>query len=83
MVDDPAKGEFAIGVWANSWFCENLFDNFAGDQPPKDKQITAQDNGIRVEPGQSIKLTLDHKSGNAPPDRAHVELTITNRAQPA
>lgn len=71
-----------IDVTARSRLCENYYKT---DKPPTDDQVVQTEicPPFEVPPGGRHIVRFDHVSGNVPPDRGHVELTIENLQSPA
>jgi hypothetical protein len=74
--------DLSLEVTAASALCEHYYDRTV---PPAGHQIVTRREHppVTVAPGTRRTFTFDHVSGNFPPDRGHVELTIENAVSPA
>jgi hypothetical protein len=74
--------DLTMVVEARSALCEHYYKT--GAPPAADQIVTSKAyEPLTIAPGSSASLVFDHDSGNVPPDRGHVELTVTNERQPA
>ena len=74
--------DLSITVVARSALCHDYFST--GGPPDGDQIVTsAAHDPVVIGPGGSVMLTFDHDSGHVPPDRGHVEFTVTNDRAPA
>jgi hypothetical protein len=76
------QNDISISVTVRSVLCAHYYD---GSRPPEGDEIvtTGQRGPVIVSPGDSVSFTIDHNSGNFPPDRGHVEVKIENMRSPA
>ena len=74
------NSDMSVSVIVYSALCENFF----GNGEPSENQILTSDSANRiVPPGGSANFLFEHESGNFPPDRGRLELTVTNMTVPA
>lgn len=76
------REDLSLEVTAASALCEHYYKDAV---PPSGEQIVTRREHppVTVTAGARRTLTFDHVSGNFPPDRGHVELTIENGVSPA
>ena len=75
------RDDLSVEVTARSALCQHYYD---GNRPPTGDEIvtTGESETRTLHPGESTLFVFDHDSGNAPPDRAHVEFTVVNARSP-
>jgi hypothetical protein len=74
--------DLSVEVSARSALCEHYYEHRR--EPTGDEIVTTGEAESRtLRPGERTQFVFDHNSGNAPPDRAHVEFTVENQRAPA
>jgi hypothetical protein len=74
------KKDLSLEVTVASALCEN---HFKDGPPPAEKILNWDSRKVTLAPGKAEPLHFDHNSGNFPPDRATVALTVENLRFPA